>query len=149
MRRFKGYMTVEAAVVIPVVIFVFASLIYFSSYLYTKCVLSQDCYVLAFRASNNNDEKYDSDMGGYVMNKSAKVAGGKYYGSSAPAFRAVVNGKKIEVWGSTIVRHAAIGRAFKKLGGGWEIEMHQIATKRDYAGHIRTVKRIKDIGLKE
>ena len=149
MRRFRGYMTVEASIIVPVVLFVFAALIYFSSYLYTRCVLSQDCYVLAFRAVSNNEERYKDDLGAYVMDRSAKVAGGKYYGSSSPAFRAVVRGKKIEVWGSTIVRHAVVEKAFKGLGSGWEIEIKQAATKREYARHIRTVNRIKDIGLKE
>ena len=44
-------MTLEAALIVPMVICVFSLLIYFSYYLYGRCILSQDAYILAFRAS--------------------------------------------------------------------------------------------------
>ena len=68
-------MTVEAAFVVPMVIFVFAALIYFCSYLYTRCVLNQDSYILAFRATSDSDVSYRDDPGSYVMNRSERVSG--------------------------------------------------------------------------
>ena len=149
LRRFKGYMTVEAAFIVPVVIFSIAAIIYFSLYLYTGCILAQDCYILAFRATCNDELRYEDDMGGYVMDKCDKVAGGKYFGSERPAFRAVVRGKEIEVWGSTVVRHKAIRKFVGGLESEWQIENSKTAKKREYAKHLRTVKRIKDLGSKE
>ena len=148
MRKCKAYMTVEAAFVVPTVIFVFAALIYFSNYLYTRCVLAQDCYILAFRASSCTDASFGDDPGGYVMSKCSKVAGNKYYGSDKPSFRAVVRGKEVEVSASTEVRHSALNGVFTALRSGWRIDVTQKAKKREYAKHIRTIKRIKDIGLK-
>ena len=142
-------MTVEAAFVVPLVIFVFAALIYFSSFLYTRCVLTQDSYILAFRATSNTDASYKDAPGNYVMNKSDKVAGKKYYGSSKPYFSVVIRGKEVEVLGKTVVRHSAINNAFGTIRKRWELEAMQKARKREYAGHIRTIKRLKDIGLKE
>lgn len=142
-------MTVEASFVVPLVIFVFAALIYFCSYLYTRCVLAQDSYILAFRATSNAEASYRDDPGSYVMNKSDKVSGKKYYGSSKPFYSVVVRGKEVEVLGKTVVRHSAINNAFSSIRRGWELETVQRAKKREYAGHIRTIKRLKDIGLKE
>ena len=142
-------MTVEAAFVVPVVIFVFAALIYFTNYLYTRCVLAQDSYVLAFRAASNTNEAYGNDPGGYVMNKSAVVAEKKYYGSNKPFFSAIVRGKEVEVLGKTTVRHSAINNVFRSLRSGWDLDVSQKAKRRDYTEHIRTIKRVKDIGFKE
>ena len=142
-------MTVEAAFVVPMVIFVFAALIYFCSYLYTRCVLNQDSYILAFRATSDSDVSYRDDPGSYVMNRSERVSGKKYYGSSKPYFSVVVRGKEVEVTGRTVIRHSAINNAFSAIRNGWELEVTQKAKKREYAGHIRTIKRLKDIGLKE
>ena len=142
-------MTVEAAFVVPTVIFVFAALIYFSNYLYTRCVLAQDCYILAFRAASCTDSAYGDNPGGYVMNRCSKVAGKKYYGSNNPCFRAIVRGKEIEVSANTVVRHSVVSNVFGPLRSGWELDVTQKAKKREYAKHIRTIKRIKDIGLKE
>ena len=142
-------MTIEAAFIVPLVIFVFAALIYFCSYLYTIFVLTQDCYILAFRAASDSDAYYKDDPGSYVMSKSDRVSGKKYYGSSKPYFSAVARGKEVEVLGKTVIRHSAINNVFGAIRNGWELEIMQKAEKREYAKHIRTIKRLKDIGLKE
>ena len=53
-------MTLEASFIVPMIICVFALLIYFSYYLYGRCILSQDAYILAFRASVADEEIYGS-----------------------------------------------------------------------------------------
>lgn len=50
-KKWKGYMTVEAAYVMPIVIFLYALIIMSGFYLYDRCVISQDNYLLAFRGS--------------------------------------------------------------------------------------------------
>ena len=149
MRRFKGYMTVEASFVVPFVICAFVAIIYFSNYLYDRCVLSQDCYILAFRAMSSANDQMSNDPGAYVLEKSSKVAGNKYFGCQRPYFRAVVRGNTIEVCGQTRVNHG-LTRCFPGLsGGGWDISSIQKAKKREYSKHIRAVKRVRDIGSKE
>ena len=46
-----AYFTVEAAFVIPVVLFVFIMLLYLAFYLYDRCVMAQDCYIVSYRQS--------------------------------------------------------------------------------------------------
>ncbi len=149
MRKFKGYMTVEASLVVPVVICVFAVIIYFSNYLYDRCVLSQDCYVLAMRSMSSTNNRMHEDPGEYVMEKSSKVAGKKYFGCSRPYFRAIVKGNTVEVSGHLSIKHAMTGPFTSLAGASWEIDVSQKAKKRENARHIRTVKRLRDIGTKE
>ena len=47
----EAYFTVEAALIVPVVVCIFVMIIYLSFYLYDRCVLTQDCYVLSYRQS--------------------------------------------------------------------------------------------------
>ncbi len=149
MYRFRGYMTVEASFVVPIVICVFAAIIYFSNYMYDRCVLAQDCYVLAFRAVSSANNDMGADPGGYVMEKSSLVSGNKYFGCSKPFFRAVVKGKTIEVSGHTTVKHSMMGRILGFTGNDWSIDVTQTARKRECPKHIRMVKRLRDIGSKE
>lgn len=58
-RRMKGYLTVEAAFVMPIVLFLYMLLILAGFYLYDRCVISQDTYLLAFRESRFTDVRQD------------------------------------------------------------------------------------------
>lgn len=50
-RYLNGYMTIEASLIIPLVIGIYFLLIFTSFYLYNKCVLAQDTYIKCYRAS--------------------------------------------------------------------------------------------------
>jgi hypothetical protein len=47
----EAYFTVEAALVMPVVLVIIVMIIYMSFYLYDRCVMQQDCCVLSYRQS--------------------------------------------------------------------------------------------------
>lgn len=131
-QRFKGYMTLEASLIVPMVICVFALLIYFTNYMYARCILSQDCYLLAFRAADDREEAINEK---------------KYFGNIKPSFETSDKaGKKIKVIGRTETRHGAMGNYFLKPAGSWQLEASFTAKKRDYPGHVRMLKRLRDIG---
>lgn len=44
-------MTVEASLIMPQIIFLIAVLLWLSFFLYDRCILTQDAYILAFRGS--------------------------------------------------------------------------------------------------
>lgn len=46
-----AYFTVEAAFVVPMALFAVVMVVYLSFYMYDRCVLEQDCYVLSYRQS--------------------------------------------------------------------------------------------------
>lgn len=145
MRKLPGYMTVEASFIVPMCICVFVLIIYFANYAYARCVLAQDSYILAFRASMEKEASPESVVAG----KASQVAGKKYYGNSYPGFECSTSGNEIEVIGRTETKHSAMGGFFLKPKGSWKLRSRQHAWKKDYSGYIRTVKRIKDIGTKE
>ncbi|AOZ95102.1 hypothetical protein [Butyrivibrio hungatei] len=145
MRKFKGYMTLEASLIVPMVICVFVVLIFFTYYLYGRCVLSQDSYILAFRASINKTAEFKEDPEGYVAAKMDQVLGNKYFGSEKPTVHTRVNGKEIIVTGSNTVRTKAMGRYFLKPKTGWDYIAAGKAKKLDQIKHMRRVKRLKDI----
>ncbi len=139
-------MTLEASLIMPMVLCVIALLCYFSFYLYGRCILSQDSYILAFRASVEKSDNWKDDPAGYVAAKSRDVAGKKYFRSEEPSFSTRVEGKTIRVHGTSAALHSAMGRYFLKPVDGWEYEAAGKATRRDYAGHIRKLTRIRDLG---
>lgn len=54
-KKWNGYMTVEAAFIMPVVLFLYLIFILCGFYLYNRCVISQDGYLLAFRSVRFTD----------------------------------------------------------------------------------------------
>ena len=135
-------MTLEASLIVPMVICVFALLIYFSYYLYGRCMLTQDCYVLSFRASVSKD----LEPAAYVEDRESSVAGEKYFGSTDPDFSVAVQGDEVRVSALAEANHSAMGNYFLKPKDGWEYEAAKTATKREYSKHIRMLTRIRDIG---
>ncbi len=54
-KSWNGYLTVEASLVMPLVILIYLLMILCGFYLYNRCVISQDNYLLAFRGSRFTD----------------------------------------------------------------------------------------------
>ncbi len=136
-------MTLEASLIMPMVICVMALLIYFSFYLYSRCIMSQDAYTLAFRAGLAAEE---TSPEAYVSEHRSAVAGRKYFGSTGVNFEAQVSGKEITVKAGGNTKHGAMGRYFLKPRDGWGYSAEARVRERRYAKHIRRLKRLKDIG---
>ncbi|MCR5671900.1 MAG: hypothetical protein K6G10_12920 [Butyrivibrio sp.] len=139
-------MTLEASLVIPMALCVVALLIYFSYYLYGRCMLSQDTYILAFRAANTDVAAWKNDPGAYIAEKGDEKLGAKYFGSTKPGLSAEKRGSEVRVSGKTEGRHRAMGSYFLKPQTGWDYEAAGKAKRRDYPLHIRRIKRLMDLG---
>ncbi|MCI8355321.1 MAG: pilus assembly protein [Lachnospiraceae bacterium] len=67
-KNWNGYMTVEASFLMPMVLFLYLLIILCGFFLYNRCIISQDNYLLAFRgsrfteASDNYGEVIYGDM---------------------------------------------------------------------------------------
>ena len=146
MKRYKGYMTLEASLLMPMVICILTLLIYFTYYLYGRCIISEDSYILAFRATISDKGEAPYDPEGYVAEKASDVAGKKYFGSEKPQFTSEIIGKDVRVVGKSSTRHRAMGRYFLKPSGSWGFEAAGRATKRQYTRHIRILTRLSDLG---
>lgn len=76
-----GYMTLEAAMVFPMVFCLVIMLIYLSFFLYDRCRMTQDCYTAAYhqsilRSGRAASEKIDTGNYWMLSQKSASVSGG-------------------------------------------------------------------------
>lgn len=50
-KRWNGYLTVEASFILPIVLFLYLLIVLCGFYLYNRCVISQDNYLIALRGS--------------------------------------------------------------------------------------------------
>ena len=132
----------------PMVICTLLLLIYFTYYLYGRCILSQDCYILAFRAVTTKDREFCDNPAGYVADRNSEQIKNKYFGSERPRFETNVFGKEVTVKGRASVINRAMGRYFLKPREGWDYIVAGKAKDLECIKHMRTVKRIKDIGEK-
>jgi hypothetical protein len=146
MRGFKGYMTLEATLIVPMVICIFALIIYCANYMYARCILSQDCYLLAFEATSNDLGTTFESLAD-LEQKGMSLATKKYFGNRQPSFS--VTGsmeKEVRASGETETKHGTFAKYFLMPHEGWGLEASFTAKKRNYAGHIRKVKRVTDLG---
>ena len=121
-------------------------LIYFAFFLYGKCLLTQDTYILAFRATVQGSEEWEDNPAGFVADRAGDVLSNKYFGNRMPRVTTTRAGKTVIVTGRSEARHSAMGRYFLKPKEGWDYEVSSRATKRENPKHIRTLKRLKDLG---
>ena len=138
-------MTLEASLIMPMVICVFVIIMSFTYYLYGRCILSQDTYILAFRASIGRGEAGDNKAS-IVASKTDDKLGKKYFGTTKPTIKTEVKGKEVIVRGYANVRSRAMGRYFLKPKTGWDFMAAGRAKDLDCIRHIRKIKRYKDIG---
>lgn len=120
-RKFalKGYMSLEASFIMPWVIFLFVFLIYTSFYLYDKCVLFQDAYMLCLRGSVQKEE------GGalkYVNEHMMEKFGSKYFGVGRVDAKAEQSGQEIRVIGTCSVKIPIAHFLTMSNKSGWQIQ---------------------------
>lgn len=89
-------MTVEAAMLMPAVILLMALLLYISFFLYNRCVLSQDAYILAFRGSIHRETERN-DLQEYIEESAKNQFGNKYIGMKLLEKSPEVSNKKVTV----------------------------------------------------
>lgn len=131
-----AYFTVEAALVIPIALSILVMIIYMSFYLYDRCVMAQDCYVLSYRQSI---EKGNADRAG--QEKIREQLGGKLFmlsgmdaGSSA--------GGTIRVKTEAAMDPPLFGLPVFEEENHWKIAVERKARKTDPPRDYRRVRRL-------
>lgn len=100
-KRAKGYMTIEAAIIITWTFFVFMFLIYLSFYSYDKCVLFQDAYAVCFRGST---QKQEDNVVPYINAHMKEQFGRKYFATGEVRGSVDRNGNSTDVTGECQVK---------------------------------------------
>ena len=132
----NAYFTVEAALVVPIALGILVMIIYMSFYLYDRCVMAQDCYVLSYRQSI---EKGNADRAG--QEKIREQLGGKLFmlsgmdaGSSA--------GGTIRVKTEASLDPPLFGLPVFEEENHWKIAVERRARKTDPPRDYRRVRRL-------
>lgn len=123
-----GYFTVEAACIVPMTVVIIAMFIYLAFFMYDRCTLDQDSYVLSYRESVRRGGK---------STDTRSVLGQKYF--MVKGFSAGFSG------GSEIsfAGEAKLATAFGK--GNSVIRFGQKARKSDPPGSFRKFRRSAEI----
>ena len=138
-REAEAYFTVEAALLVPVVLCIFVMIIYLSFYLYDRCVMAQDCYVLSYRQSI---EKGGADRAG-------KAAAGEQLGHKlfmlSRMEAGMSGGRKICVKVNAVMEPPLFGPDFFEQGRHWMLGVEEEARKTDPPKDYRRVRRIMNL----
>lgn len=143
-RRYNAYFTVEASFILPMVMAIFVILIHSAYMLYGKCLLTQDTYILCFRASILSEDNNMSPTE-YINSHKDKQFGNRYIGNKKPVISAAQNGKTIKASAETEANHRAMGRYFLIPQDGYQTKARAKVSIFENAKHIRKLTRIKDI----
>ena len=119
-------MSVEAALVVPAAIFGIVLRIYIAFFVHSRCILSQDVYILGFRSGLFSEKQGYGNAVQYITDHEAEQTKDSYFGSSKPDIKAMQNGNEVKVEGITTTNHDALfgylkGAVFLDAGGvcGW------------------------------
>ena len=141
--KVKGYMTVEAAFIIPWVIFLFVFIIYASFFLYDGCAVFQDSYALAVRAANKQLD--NSSLEKYLYDNAAKQYGNKYIAVRGITREFQVSDKEVMVKAYADVRYSAgKGEVLPDISN-WKIKAELKASRENPAEFIRTCRAVTEL----
>lgn len=133
----------EASMIIPLVIFLIAFLFYLSFFLYNRCVLSQDAYILAFRGSVKCKEE-NGEIVKYLDKNSKKQFGIKYMGLNGSDKIIEVNSKKIIVTAEGKMKVSFI-KDFN-LSNTWSLKAVSEAERNCPVDNIRKIRFLEKAG---
>lgn len=137
----EAYFTVEAALVIPIVLGIFVMILYLSFYLYDRCLLSQDCYVLSYRQSI---EKGKEDRSG--QEAASEQFGQKLFMLSRIE-TAAGGGSTVSVKANAAMEPPLFGLDVFREQRHWILGVQEKARKTDPPRNYRRVRRILNLAL--
>lgn len=145
-RTLPGYMTVEASLILPMVLCVYTVLIYTGYFLYNRCLATQDAYILCYRESIHKDESlWSYPDGSVVREEEADQVSSKYL---------ALKSRSTEVSTErSIIRYSGEGSVTPVLFGGstimpqdiWTFRYGMSARHTDPPLNIRKVRRVYDL----
>ena len=138
-RMTEGYFTLEAAILVPLTFFLLACIIHMVFLEYGRCLLVQDAYVVALRASLLEE---DRDRAAFAAENGAWQVKGRYFGNVTPSVSAEERGNDVTVRLST----SAVRSGFDLTDtSSWTSETSMRARYYHMPKHMRRVARIADL----
>lgn len=137
----EAYMTVESAMILPMVLCLYIMLIYTSFYLYDRCLFRQDAGILCFRESIRREEGAPKPDPEQVLQNTRRQFGTKYFAVSGLETSARAEGKRVILQGSARVLPTSFGSYFLMPKNIWTLSFQAKARKTDPPWSIRSFRR--------
>lgn len=137
----EAYLTVEAAMLIPMVLCLYVMLIYTAFYLYDRCLFRQDASLLCFRESIRREEGAPAVNPEQIRQNEKRQFGTKYFAVSRIQTQATKDGKKAVYQGSASVLPTSFGGYFMMPKKIWTLTFQASARKTDPPWSIRSFRR--------
>ena len=141
----EGYFTLEAAILVPLTFFLLACIIHMVFLEYGRCLLVQDSYVVALRASLLEEGE---DRAAFAAENGAWQVKGRYFGNETPSVRAQEKGSDVTVSLGTSTVRSGFDLTDTSV---WSSETSMRARYYHMPKHMRRIARIADLarsGLK-
>lgn len=142
----KGSFTIEAALVMPIIIIIIVMLLYLGFFLFNRCLITQEAYIGALRGSLYDEQLkeniFDKDI--YVQNELEKQMGNKAIALRKLDWNILVENKKI-----TVKADAFVSIPFKQLlrnngfQNGWSISTQKENAIIHEVEIIRNIRKIE------
>ena len=130
---------------VPLVVFLIGFIFYLTFYLYNRCVVSQDAYILAFRGSICC-EKNPEEIKQYVISDSPRQFGRKYIGLSGLISTVETDIKKVTVKASGTMNISFAEQLLPQKC--WYFQTEKEAQRICPTECVRKVRLVKKIGNK-
>ena len=138
-RQNSGYLTVEAALVMPMVLCLYVMLIFSAYYLSDRCMSAQDSYLLVFRQSC---DKTGQDVKEGIRQMEQTQYGEKYIALRSRNTTLSQSGKYIVLDGSASEGTTLFSSYWLMPAGPWQYTIHARARRSDPAKVIRFLRRM-------
>ena len=139
-RTAAGYMSVEASFIMTMLLVLWVLMIYLAFYLYDRCLLTQDAYLLCFRESY---VKRGADTAAELKALEKRQQGEKYFFLSDFSSAASCSGGKLAYQGTAAVRPSVFGGSGLMQGGRWSLSFHAESRHTDPPYGIRRYRRLR------
>lgn len=113
----KAYFTVEAALVVPIVISIIVFTVWIAIYQYNRCLLEQDIGIMAIYGSYIDEE--EGDLKVQLEAKVRELYRGKYIGWNPRQFAITIKGNCVEICGSGEPKNLLAGWRLLNLRDKW------------------------------
>ncbi len=143
--QFRAMYTIEASLIVPMIVFVIVFIIHLGFMLYGKVMLAQDSYLLAFRATVKLVQEQITDASGYISEHASEQFGDHYFGNRHPGIQASQQGNQVRAEAVAETKHGVMGGFFLMPEGSWEIRGKGMAEALDPPRTIRKWERAKQL----
>lgn len=137
-KMWKAYMTLEASMLMPMILGGIVFTLYLGFYLYNVCLLQQVAYTAALRGSlikEGSNEQIEE----YTKNELNELLSSRLLAIKEWEGRVEVSSGKVRIWVSATTC-MPFGEWLSSRLGFWEYETNVQATRMDAVSHIRGIR---------